>query len=221
MVKYSRRNNRTTRKYSKKNKGGSDVDNDIDGEMNNLDISGIHNMDDSDNIHDINDFNDNELNFEDEMEDTLNTTNDSISLPDTNNQPMVYEYNSDSGDMDSLHLSDLNTSNNSSMNTTKEDNSFGGKSKRKRRKTKKRITRKSKKTKTRKNKTRKNKTRKIKIGGNVNKLGDSDFNPNLSYDSKQNGGRCYGTGVGANSYDPNFSIYNTKLLTLNPYKPTN
>jgi hypothetical protein len=34
------------------------------------------------------------------------------------------------------------------------------------------------------------------------------------------GGRCYGTGVGANNYDPNFSIYNTRELQLFPYKPT-
>ena len=36
---------------------------------------------------------------------------------------------------------------------------------------------------------------------------------------KQKGGMCYGTGVGANCYDPNFSIYNTRELTLFPYKP--
>jgi hypothetical protein len=32
------------------------------------------------------------------------------------------------------------------------------------------------------------------------------------------GGRCYGNGVGANSYDPNYSIYNTNMLKLFPYK---
>lgn len=37
----------------------------------------------------------------------------------------------------------------------------------------------------------------------------------------QRGGTCYGHGVGANSYDPNFSIYNTRELQLFPYKPTN
>ena len=35
------------------------------------------------------------------------------------------------------------------------------------------------------------------------------------------GGNCYGRGVGTNSYDPNYSIYNTNLPTLFPYKPTN
>jgi len=34
----------------------------------------------------------------------------------------------------------------------------------------------------------------------------------------QRGGTCYGNGVGANSYDPNFSIYNTNELQLFPYK---
>jgi hypothetical protein len=34
------------------------------------------------------------------------------------------------------------------------------------------------------------------------------------------GGTCYGSGVGANNYDPNFSIYNTKALQLFPYKPS-
>lgn len=34
----------------------------------------------------------------------------------------------------------------------------------------------------------------------------------------QKGGRCYGSGVGANSYDPNYSIYNTPMLKLFPYK---
>jgi len=36
---------------------------------------------------------------------------------------------------------------------------------------------------------------------------------------KQKGGICFGNGVGANSYDPNFSIYNTRELELFPYRP--
>lgn len=35
---------------------------------------------------------------------------------------------------------------------------------------------------------------------------------------KQMGGTCYGRGVGANSYDPNYSIYNTNMLNLFPYR---
>jgi hypothetical protein len=71
------------------------------------------------------------------------------------------------------------------------------------------------KTKTRKNRTRKHKTHKNKRGGNVDNQRDSDFNPNLSYDSKKIGGR----NVGYNCHDPNLSIYNTNLLKLSPYKP--
>ena len=37
---------------------------------------------------------------------------------------------------------------------------------------------------------------------------------------KQRGGKCFGNGVGANSNDPNYSIYNTNALTLFPYKAT-
>lgn len=33
------------------------------------------------------------------------------------------------------------------------------------------------------------------------------------------GGACYGNGVGSNSYDPSFSVYNTRSLQLFPYKP--
>ncbi len=35
----------------------------------------------------------------------------------------------------------------------------------------------------------------------------------------QKGGVCYGRGVGANTYDPNNSIFNTNLLKLFPYRP--
>jgi hypothetical protein len=38
---------------------------------------------------------------------------------------------------------------------------------------------------------------------------------------KQRGGMCFGNGLGANSYDPNYSIYNTNILKLFPYKPMN
>jgi len=36
---------------------------------------------------------------------------------------------------------------------------------------------------------------------------------------KYKGGTCYGNGVGANAYDPNYSIFNTRELQLFPYKP--
>jgi len=34
---------------------------------------------------------------------------------------------------------------------------------------------------------------------------------------KQKGGMCYGRGYGANTYDPNYSIFNTNMLKLFPY----
>jgi hypothetical protein len=36
---------------------------------------------------------------------------------------------------------------------------------------------------------------------------------------KRGGGGCFGNGVGANAYDPNYSIFNTRELQLFPYKP--
>ena len=36
---------------------------------------------------------------------------------------------------------------------------------------------------------------------------------------KRGGGGCFGNGVGANAYDPNYSIYNTRELQLFPYIP--
>ena len=39
--------------------------------------------------------------------------------------------------------------------------------------------------------------------------------------TRKRGGGCYGNGVGANTYDPNFSIHNTKELQLFPYKTIN
>jgi hypothetical protein len=100
------------------------------------------------------------------------------------------------GDDNSLHLSDLNVSQDSmNANTTAPDESFGNSQmsngsfasetggKRRRRKTRKNIKRRN---------SRKNR--------------------------KQRGGMCYGNGVGANSNDPNYSIYNTNMLKLFPYR---
>jgi hypothetical protein len=86
------------------------------------------------------------------------------------------------------------------------------------RNTKRYNSKKSKKTKrhvSKKSRKLRKTMKKIFKGGNVDTLGSADFNPNLAYDSKQNGGR----NVGANCNDPNYSIYNTRTLTLFPYKP--
>jgi len=46
----------------------------------------------------------------------------------------------------------------------------------------------------------------------------SNKNKRKTYKKKIIGGQRYGTGVGSNCYDPNFSIFNTNLLKLFPYK---
>ena len=131
------------------------------------------------NISGISNYTDNEPNYlNDSFSDITETNNmlddTTIGSDDSNS------YNSSNG---SLHLSDLNISNNNSLNTTREDIE-GGKRQRRRKTIKKR-----------------------KQGNKKSR--------------KQRGGMCFGNGVGANSYDPNFSIYNTRELTLFPYRPTN
>jgi hypothetical protein len=56
-------------------------------------------------------------------------------------------------------------------------------------------------------------------GGRRNKRKTSRKGKKSKKTRKQRGGTCYGNGVGANSYDPNFSIYNTRDLELFPYRP--
>lgn len=122
------------------------------------------------------------------------------------------EYDEDDEDDvngDPLNMSDLSIGSRNSGYTTKESGAldesgafgeFGGK--KRHRKTVRRTMRKNKKhSKSRKtHKTRKHKRK---------------------YSYKQKGGICYGNGIGANNYDPNFSIYNTQELKLFPYRPTN
>ncbi len=142
--------------------------NEVNSEINNLDISGISNASDDDHNLDNSYLSD---------QGSMNTTQESDS------QMSNITFNDDySVNNSSLHLSDLENSNNNSINTTKDD-SFGG---------------------------RKRKTRKGRKG---RKHGRKS--------RKQRGGMCFGNGVGANNYDPNFSIYNTRELTLFPYRPTN
>ena len=150
--------------------------NEVNEEMNELDISGISNASDDD--HNLDD----EYNLDDSVKDSMNTTQDNISNVTSNNSLMEYNSTNDN----SLHLSDLENSNIDSTNTTREEDSFGGKRK------KLRKTRKSRKSR-----------------------------KNVRKSRKQRGGMCFGNGVGANSYDPNFSIYNTRELSLFPYRPTN
>jgi hypothetical protein len=143
--------------------------NEVNEEINQLDISGISNASEDDH------------NLNDSYNDSMNTTSEETNLNDSN------VFNGNNNSQDSLHLSDLNVSeDNGSTNTTMEDDSFGG---------------------------RKRKTRKGRKGRKGRKYGRKS--------RRQRGGMCFGNGVGANNYDPNFSIYNTRELTLFPYRPTN
>ena len=65
---------------------------------------------------------------------------------------------------------------------------------------------------------KKNKTRKNRNKNKKSSYKKSSRKSSRKSYRKQKGGTCYGTGVGANSYDPNFSIYNTRELQLFPYK---
>jgi len=54
----------------------------------------------------------------------------------------------------------------------------------------------------------------------LRKTSKKNSNRRKTYKKKIVGGQRYGTGVGSNCYDPNFSIFNTNLLKLFPYKTT-
>ena len=94
----------------------------------------------------------------------------------------------------SLHLSDLDNSRMTGYTTSESHDEFGGR--RRKRTTKKRRGKKTKKTRKQRGGKKSKKTR------------------------KQRGGVCFGNGVGANSYDPNYSIYNTNMLKFFPYRPS-
>ena len=68
---------------------------------------------------------------------------------------------------------------------------------------------------------KKRRTMKKRKGRKTRKLGRKYGRKTGRKSRKQRGGVCYGNGVGANNYDPSFSIYNTRELELFPYRPTN
>ena len=148
-----------------------------------------------------NDFHGNSDDFADEVEQALFNEHMDQGIPhahyDDHTMDMDVDldesFGSDNHSQGSLHMSDLDASQHSDASgyTTNEDESFEVGGRR--RTMKKRKGRKTRKT----GKTNGRKTR------------------------RQRGGTCYGNGVGANNYDPSWSIYNTRELTLFPYKPTN
>ena len=68
---------------------------------------------------------------------------------------------------------------------------------------------------------KKRRTMKKRKGRKTRKTGRKNGRKTGRKSRKQRGGVCYGNGVGANNYDPSFSIYNTRELELFPYRPTN
>ena len=131
-----------------------------------------------------------------------NEHNINNNLIQDNSQSQVDDNSLHLSDLDnSLHLSDLdNSQSQNSGYTTDEDMSFGGSHKRMKTH-RKRMKTHRKKTKTHRKKTKTH--RKTK-----------------TYRKRMNlkGGALFGKGVGANNFDPNFSIYNTRELGLFPYK---
>lgn len=149
--------------------------NETNDEMNNLNISDISDISSaSDDDYDLETLMN--LSLDGEMNDSLNTTTESVSGLNNNS--------SLNNTMDSLHESDLANLTNNSVNTTRDD-SFGGRKRKNYGKTKK--------------------------GRKARKYNRKS--------RKQRGGMCFGNGVGANSSDPNYSIYNTNMLKLFPYRP--
>ena len=135
---------------------------------------------------------------------------DNIPHTDDNNNN---SFNMDVDDLDismdqsngSMHLSDLNVSRDSmSANTSVADNSFGSPN----------ASNHSMSSVFSENESFGSET-----GGKKRRRKTSKKARNMKKSRKQKGGMCFGNGVGANSYDPNFSIYNTRELQLFPYKP--
>jgi len=128
------------------------------------------------------------------------------SIPFDESEWMNFDLDEGFIDNEDDNRSDLNE-------TTRESISFGGKKTKKRKAKRRRRITMRKRTKKYNNRRSRN-IKRIKIGGNVDRQGSSDFNPNLAFDKKQMGGQ----NVGGNCSDPNFSIYNTPMLKLFPYR---
>jgi hypothetical protein len=125
-----------------------------------------------------------------------NATNQIDAIPQAEDDIHDIDIMNDSfNSQGTMNLNDLNISNISrdSGYTTSEDRSlfdeFGGKRRR-------RISRKN----------------------NIYKAKRRISRRNISRKRTLKGGMCFGRGVGANNYDPNYSIYNTNMLKLFPYK---
>ena len=177
-----------------------------------LDISDIQSMgldnhslhldnDDSFNLGNDDSFNlDNDDSFnlgEHNASISLDTTRENIS--NTNDDSIMNSLNLSNLSNGPLNNSDLET-NNASINTTR-DNSFGGKNTKRHRYVSKKSGTKNKK--------------RILKSKNTNKKRKSLNKKNKTHKSRKSRG---GSNIGSNCSDPNFSIYNTNMLKLFPYK---
>ena len=128
-------------------------------------------------------------------------TIDAIPHAQDDAHDMDLSFNSDNG---SLHMSDLDlTEDSMRANTTAPDESFGNSS----------MSDGSMSSLVSENESFASET-----GGKKRRRKTSRKGRKTRKSRKQKGGMCYGNGVGANSYDPNYSIYNTNMLKLFPYK---
>jgi hypothetical protein len=175
-----------------------------------------------DNMEFTQDLSVDDSNFDDVMNETTRESISNIDLTNSDN---------------TLELSELNnniTVENTNDTTQESELSLEGGKRRtrrrksnliKRKKTHRKHNKKTRKAHKKKSRKHNRKTRKVRrrkmSGGDVDSLGDVDFNQNLAFDKKAIGGfrQQGGQPVGSNCYDPNYSIYNTRALQLFPYKP--
>jgi hypothetical protein len=128
-------------------------------------------------------------------------TIDAIPHAQDDAHDMDLSFNSDNG---SLHMSDLDVTQDSMRaNTTVADESFGNS---------------SMSDGSMSSISSGNESLASEYGGKRRRRKTSRKGRKTRKSRKQRGGMCYGNGVGANSYDPNYSIYNTNMLKLFPYK---
>ena len=128
-------------------------------------------------------------------------TLDAIPHAQDDAHDMDLSFNSDNG---SLHMSDLDVTQDSMRaNTTVADESFGNS---------------SMSDGSMSSISSGNESLASEYGGKRSRRKTSRKGRKTRKSRKQRGGMCYGNGVGANSYDPNYSIYNTNMLKLFPYK---
>jgi hypothetical protein len=210
MVKVSHKRHRKNKKGSRKMRGGvddesvnnslhlSDLNNsngNMSQENDDLNMSGISHVDDDEHELDLN----NSISLNDSMETTRDSMSGIAPNNNTNNNMMNFSLGDDDSfeSQGSLHLSDFDVENadsNVSGNTTREGDSIGSLGGKKRGR-KGRKTLKKRKTVKKRNGKKTRKSRKLR------------------------GGTKYGTGVGSNCNEPNQSINNTNMLELFPYRP--